>query len=304
MRVIESYPPRPLNLLSFGPDGLLTAAGDGWDYAGFVGVWAVTGERVLAYQFEGRLLGLAFAPNGRCVFVLDDGVTAIDPRTAESLACQDVPLPTAFAVYPDSQRVLVASRIGRGRLECWRLSVGQAFVPVWETLPDASGDYWATAAGPTGERVAAVERGEAADGRPRQEAVLRNADTGAVTARVALDPADAARQLAFTTDGAKLLVRTDSRIVKLFDAASGAAAGELVHPRRPFVTAVAAHPRGPVACARADGTVTFWDAERREPLRTLDWKAGKLVSLAFSPDGALAAAGTEDGKIVVWDVDV
>ena len=94
------------------------------------------------------------------------------------------------------------------------------------------------------------------------------------------------------------------RTVQMFDAVSGARAGELVHRGRPFVTAVAVHPCGSVACARTDGTVTFWDADRLEAIRTLDWKAGKLVSLAFSPDGTLAAAGTEDGKVVVWDVDV
>ncbi len=100
-----------------------------------------------------------------------------------------------------------------------------------------------------------------------------------------------------------MLVRTDSRVVQLFDAATGASAGELVHPGRPFVTGIAVHRHGPVACARTNGTVTFWDAEKCEQLRTLDWKAGKLVSVAFSPDGALATTGTENGKIVVWDVD-
>ena len=40
-----------------------------------------------------------------------------------------------------------------------------------------------------------------------------------------------------------------------------------------------------------------------ELVRTLDWKLGKLVSVAFAPDGSIGAAGTEDGKIVVWDVD-
>lgn len=118
-----------------------------------------------------------------------------------------------------------------------------------------------------------------------------------------LDPASPVLQLAFTADGSKLVVLTDSRTVQLFNTTTGAAAGELVHPGRSYVTGIAVHPRGPVACARTNGTVTFWDADARQQLRTLDWKAGRLVSVAFSPDGALAAAGTEDGKMVVWDVD-
>jgi WD40 repeat protein len=106
--------------------------------------------------------------------------------------------------------------------------------------------------------------------------------------------------------------RTDSRTVRIYDAATGSAAGELVHTGRPYVSGIAVHPRGPVACARTDGTVTFWDVEKLEQLRTFDWKGKnapssvqlRLVSVAFSADGALAAAGTEDGKVVVWDVDV
>jgi WD40 repeat protein len=66
---------------------------------------------------------------------------------------------------------------------------------------------------------------------------------------------------------------------------------------------MAVHPNGTVACSRTNGTVCLWDVERRQLLRTLDWKMGKLVSVAFSPDGTLGAAGTEDGKVVVWDVD-
>jgi WD40 repeat protein len=154
---------------------------------------------------------------------------------------------------------------------------------------------------PDGSLAAYAQRGITV---VREVVAVRDAASGIIQATIPLDPASPVKQLAFTAEGSKLLVCTDSRTVNIFDATTGAPAGELVHRGRPFVTAVAVHPRGPVACARTSGTVTLWDAERREVLRTLDWKAGKLVSVAFSPDGTLAAAGTEDGKVVVWDVDL
>jgi WD40 repeat protein len=38
--------------------------------------------------------------------------------------------------------------------------------------------------------------------------------------------------------------------------------------------------------------------------RTFTWDIGRMRSIAFSPDGALAAAGGDTGKVVVWDVDL
>jgi WD40 repeat protein len=37
--------------------------------------------------------------------------------------------------------------------------------------------------------------------------------------------------------------------------------------------------------------------------RAWQWKLGELQSVAYSPDGNLGAAGSRDGRIVIWDVD-
>lgn len=300
MRIIQSEHPRPLTLLAVGANGRVAAAGDAFSVEGALEVWdATTGTRLPSPPAPGQLAALAFATDGsRLVFGAPGGLTFGDTRVEYPFNA-----PT-FALYPGGERAAVASNYPLGVVECWRFGSMRTYSRVWcERLGDLH-RCEVPAADPTGTRIAVAERYEGNDGRPRQDVTLRDAETGKATVRIPLDPADPVRQLAFTADGARLLVRTDSRAVQMFDAATGAPAGELVHPRRPYVTAVAVHPYGEVACARTDGTVTFWDAEAREPIRTLDWKAGKLVSLAFAPDGALAAAGTEDGKVVVWDVDV
>ena len=46
------------------------------------------------------------------------------------------------------------------------------------------------------------------------------------------------------------------------------------------------------------------DAERLEVVNVFEWTVGKLRSVAVGGDGAVAAAGGNDGDIVVWDLDL
>ena len=55
---------------------------------------------------------------------------------------------------------------------------------------------------------------------------------------------------------------------------------------------------------RGTSQVEELNAETWEPTNAWGWKAGKLVRVAVSPDGALAAAGSDTGHAVVWDVDL
>ncbi len=71
------------------------------------------------------------------------------------------------------------------------------------------------------------------------------------------------------------------------------------------VTAVAFHPSGKYLAATSnDATVKIYDTKTWEVARTFTWDIGRMRSIAFSPDGSLAAAGSDAGKIVVWDVDL
>jgi len=49
--------------------------------------------------------------------------------------------------------------------------------------------------------------------------------------------------------------------------------------------------------------IKLFDLKHLKLQHKLNWRIGKLTSIDFSPTGAVAAAGSEDGKIVVWDVD-
>jgi WD40 repeat protein len=69
-------------------------------------------------------------------------------------------------------------------------------------------------------------------------------------------------------------------------------------------TGLAFHPNGAfLAVTNNDATVKLYDTATWKLARTFTWDIGKMRSVCFSPDGTLAAAGSDKGKVVVWDVD-
>ena len=201
-------------------------------------------------------------------------------------------------------RLLVAIEAIRevSAIQAWHLGPGHLVEPAWLQGPHTFVGYDNPAISQDGRTVAVSTLG--AEDHSWQSIQVRTGETGDLELTMDYDAGEPIQQLAFTTDGALLLVRSYSRTVKAFDPATGRAVGELVHPRRSYVTGLAVHPGGKaIATCRNDGTVWLWEPATLQPIRTFDWKLGKLVSVAFSPDGLLAAAGTEDGQVVVWDLD-
>jgi hypothetical protein len=69
------------------------------------------------------------------------------------------------------------------------------------------------------------------------------------------------------------------------------------------VTAVSFHPHdGTLYSTSWDGTVRLWDVVSGAERTGFDWKVGRLQCLAIATDGTRAAAGSESGKVVVWDI--
>lgn len=49
--------------------------------------------------------------------------------------------------------------------------------------------------------------------------------------------------------------------------------------------------------------VKIYDVDTLQVTTKFNFRVGALSSVAFSPDGMLGAAGSQDGRIVLWDVD-
>jgi WD40 repeat protein len=307
MRVLQSRHPRPLDLLAIGAGGHIAAACSQFDVRADVELWDLSpGVSQPAYPTDGYdFWSLVFTPSGTHLLIGSDRLKVLTLATGEV-----GPVPGLELNYPEvalsaDGRLLVAcTRMNQaGAVGAWAVGAEPEFVRVWANGPHEFIWFHSPSVSPDGTRVAVGVNA----GYDRARAVIdvRRAADGDILHEIALDPTDPTEQLAFTADGSKLLARFLGRTVRAFDAQTGEPAGELVHKGRPFVTGLAVHPGGrAIATTRTDGTVWFWDPATLRQLRSFDWKLGKLVSVAFSPDGSLAAAGTERGQVVVWDVDV
>jgi WD40 repeat protein len=65
------------------------------------------------------------------------------------------------------------------------------------------------------------------------------------------------------------------------------------------------HPAGRALAVIHGGPtlVKLYDVATLRLVHKYDWKLGPLGCVTFSPDGMLGAAGSQDGRVLVWDVD-
>jgi len=249
---------------------------------------------------------LRFDPTGRRVLLgvgFNGGLRIIDVRT------RDVNEVGKF----DSNALIVSPTgrvvVGGGRLSAFDLTAkglgarkwakslnrdtlggldfypdGTQFATIEAKYTEGSPDPW------QGSWQGRVRVRAAEDGRVKQEAVS-DCEQGGIL-RVSPD----GNWIAFAA--AKFLIVHEGVHVTRFV--------KIPSPNKKPVTGLAFHPSGRfLATTSGDTTVRLHDRDANwAVVRTFDWKVGGLKSVAFSPDGSLAAAGGAKGQVVLWDVDV
>jgi WD40 repeat protein len=204
--------------------------------------------------------------------------------------------------------------VGAGHLTDW---VSKRFIrwkhtskgpprPEWEYRPRAWRFYTEhLVCDPDGTRFITyqIESGKAVVDQVH-ELQIHDPNTGKIRKRVPI-PGRMVTQLLFSPDGVWLVVRggpsflvwNASDLTQKPQKVKGSSRGNL--------TGLAFHPSGRYLAATSnDATVQLYDTTTWQVAKTFTWEIGRMRSIAFSPDGTLAAAGSDGGKVVVWDVDV
>ena len=289
-----------VNGLALSRDGrwMLTATGDGkgslWSLSSYKLVRSLKGSK-------GPAFGASFAADGRTAATANmDGATQIWDVATGKLR-RTLPAHGGGAVTvaysPDGAMIATSERDKTVRL--WRVADGKPVATFTGHRRSAIALAWA----PDGKTL--VSGG--ADSTVRFWDVVGKKASGAP---LALD--DMVAGVAVSADGSTLLTGTYGGQVTLWDLPARTRRTDLA-PMLTDTRALAISPDGrTIATGAVDGTLRLWAADGK-PVRALSLPAllkaaagpagdQAVLTTAVSPDGAVLAAGTPDGRVVLWDV--
>lgn len=115
------------------------------------------------------------------------------------------------------------------------------------------------------------------------------------------------RSAAFSLDGRSLATVAASGAIRVWDVNTGTIVATLKDGvgdvDNADVRLIEYSSTGSIVSGNGDGTIDFWDVEKREKTVSIRAHSKQIVGIAFSADGSMMATGARDENIVkVWDV--
>ncbi|MBN9522106.1 hypothetical protein J0H58_26910 [bacterium] len=267
--------------VAFSPNGKLIAVADS---LGKVGVYVPGQPNPMAMSADvvergGPCLGVAFAADGRAVFTcgadnkarLTSGPKAdgsADPGTLTNLKeyAGHTNVVTDLALTADGKTLVTGSADGTVRV--WEAGSGKQIRLFQGHATEVAGE--------SGVSAVAVR----ADGR---QAASAGADGSTVSA-----------------DGKLVATAGADKTIRLYDAETGTAAGEL-KGHAAAVTALAFLPDGKLASAGGDRVVKLWDTATKAVVKELAGHDLPVLALAGGPEGKLLVSAAADRTARGWD---
>jgi RNA polymerase sigma factor (sigma-70 family) len=312
----------------FSPDGKTIASGScDWAYnrgrdmshssqpdPGCESQWklwdAATGDLKQTVTEPGRMLSLAFAPDGKslaCGIGKEIRLYELGTETAGRVVSSH-DLPVTSVAFTKGGSAVISSSHDR-TVKRTNLETGQT---EWQTTGyfeqvnsvALSKDATLLATGSSDGRYA--HRVLKADAKCISPGAVRlwDARTGRLLRRLG-DPTEQIMAVALSSDGKQIVAggagTSGSGVLHVWDTATGESLWS-VEDHKEEVSAIAYAPDGSsVATAAADGLVKLRDPQTGKVLRTLEGQGG-VTSLVFSTDGSTLACGAGYGATRLWEV--
>ena len=290
--------------LAFAPDGKALAAAGG---RRGVMVWRAFANGAKAECISAgvpAVCRLAFAPDGT-LFAGNSQLVAVDFQTGGASPISLTPWGGLwFGASPEGSRLIVSGpKYQRNDyyIACWAL--GAYAKPLWEVTADGhvgSGPLFL----PGGNRFVLCEHRRHGTPHWFGNRVTYSLKTGAEL-DVSACLQDTIERAVLSPDGARVACRTRETIRIYPTVGDVLDFATVKNDSKKHFTGMAFHPSGKYFAATSnDKTVKLYDTTTWDVARAFTWDIGRMRSVCFSPDGALAAAGSDSGKVVMWDVDV
>jgi WD40 repeat protein len=237
----------------------------------------------------------------RCV-VIWDTVKRGEPKWLLANPSGDHISDVAFS--PDGKELLTACIDGKGGVRRWRVGNWQR-KPAFAMRANCDG---ALAVSPDGKTVATAD----AIRKGGMRLKLWNYPQGAHR-KTAKHTTEGIWRITYSPDGKWIMTNDDRRRLEVWNARTLDRVTEYVpkikiKSRRKITEPVhsfAFHPSGRYLVVGGQaGPIEFVDTATWQPVVAFDWKFRSCFGVAFSPDGTLAAAGSDKGQVVVWDADL
>jgi WD40 repeat protein len=198
--------------------------------------------------------------------------------------------PAGLCLSRDGRTLYAATRDAIRR---WDLA-GEVELPSWSAVSPGS-----LAVSPDGQVLASTHPRSVFERRETFHVALWDIASAELQRR--LDCQEYFAGLAFSPDGTRLAA-LGNQSLWLWELPSGNVVAQ--HRSKKFYTDLAYSPDGRLLITSGnDATVRIWDGRSGAPLEVLTWGIGKVLCVAFAPDGMRAAAGGFFGDVIVWDVD-